>query len=224
MQQAQSEQGDADEQPVRGEQIKEGPGVVAVGVDGQTGEQVAQADAEQQRCESGTDGEGPAPGTAPSGSVELASELEGDPADDQRGEQQPQRQVERREPGRVPGREGREHRCPGDHQPDLVAVPHRPDGVDRHPPFECRCGRRPGAGRRRRSRIPPGRRSPSRRTRRSRTTRCSASYPGSPRCVGVSTSGTGSGGRRRRGHPTGDDRPGRPAARDGHGAPSGPRR
>jgi hypothetical protein len=41
-----------------------------------------------------------------------------------------QRQVGGREKARVPGREGGEHGSAGDDEPDLVAVPDRPDGVD----------------------------------------------------------------------------------------------
>ena len=108
----------------------------SVAVDRQAGQQVAEGDPEQQRDQDRPDGERPAPGAAPAVGVDLAAPLEGDAADDQRDQEQQQRQVAGREPGGVPGRERREDRRAADDQPDLVAVPHRPDAVDRDPALD----------------------------------------------------------------------------------------
>jgi hypothetical protein len=54
-------------------------------------------------------------------------------ADDQRHQDQQQGQVEGAEHGRVPAGERRERGAARGQQPDLVAVPDRPDGVDHDP-------------------------------------------------------------------------------------------
>jgi hypothetical protein len=53
-------------------------------------------------------------------------------AADQRHQHQQQCQIQSGEHRRVPAREGREHARAGHHQPYLVAVPERPDRVQRH--------------------------------------------------------------------------------------------
>ena len=57
----------------------------------------------------------------------LLAPLERDHADDQQHEHQQQGEVEAREHRRVPRGERGERRAAGDHEPDLVAVPHRAD-------------------------------------------------------------------------------------------------
>ena len=120
------------------EQVPERPGELLAGVDRQPVQQVAQGHADQQRGQQAARGQRTVPGAAPARRVALAAVLERDAADDQRGQQQHQREVEGGEHGRVPAGEGGEHRGPGDDQPDLVAVPQRPDRVDGGPAARLR--------------------------------------------------------------------------------------
>ena len=120
-------------QAERREEVPERAGELAVRVDGQTRDQVAQRDPEHERGKQAADRQRAAPQPAPAWPVDLAAELEGHAADDQRHQQQHEREVARREPGGVPVGEGGEDRRTADDQPDLVAVPERADGVDRHP-------------------------------------------------------------------------------------------
>src|SRR4029077_13884213 len=129
VQQADQDQGDPGPQGVGLEQVPEGAGVVLGRVDGQSVQQSGQGHADQQRGQQAADGEQHVPGAAPAGRVAFAAVLEGHTADDQGGQQQDQREIVGREHRRVPARERGEHAGPGHDQPDLVAVPQRPDRV-----------------------------------------------------------------------------------------------
>ena len=133
VQQADQHQGDAGEQGVGLEQVPEGAGEVLGRVDGQSVQQSGQGHADQQRGQQAARGQRHIPGAAPAGRVALAAVLKGHAADDQGGQQQDQREVVGREHGGVPARERGEHAGPGHDQPDLVAVPQRPDRVDGRP-------------------------------------------------------------------------------------------
>ena len=100
-------------------------------VDRQAVQQIAERHADQHRHEHAADRQRRAPAAQPGRAVPLAAVLERDAACHQRAEQHDQGQVQAGEHGRVPAGEGGEHRRPGDDQPDLVAVPQRPDRVDR---------------------------------------------------------------------------------------------
>ena len=133
VQQAQQDQGDPGPQRVGLQQVPERPGEVLGRVDRQPAQQPGQGHADQQRGQHAAGGQQHVPGAAPAGRVPLAAVLERHAADDQGGQQQHQREVVGREHGRVPAGERGEHGGPGHDQPDLVAVPQRPDGVDRRP-------------------------------------------------------------------------------------------
>ena len=91
---------------------------------------VGPADAPQQRGATAADRRRPLPAGAPTRVIALAPELERDAARDQAQEDQQQREVKPREQARVPAGEGSE-RCPASgYEPDLVAIPDRPDRVD----------------------------------------------------------------------------------------------
>ena len=133
VQQADQDQGDAGEQGVGLEQVPERAGVVLGRVDRQSVQQPGQRHADQQRGQHAAHGQQHIPGAAPAGRVALAPVLKGHPADDQGDQQQHQGEVVGREHRRVPARERGEHGGPGHDQPDLVAVPQRPDRVDGRP-------------------------------------------------------------------------------------------
>ena len=59
------------------------------------------------------------------------AELEGDAAEDEAEQHRGQRRVERRQDDRVGERKGGEQPAAAEHQPGLVAVPHRRDRVHR---------------------------------------------------------------------------------------------
>ena len=133
VQRADQHQGDPGEQPVGLEQVPEGAGVVLGGVDREPLHEVAQGHADQQRGQQAAHGQQHVPGAPPARAVALAAVLERQAAGDERDQQQHQREVEGREHGGVPAGERGEHGGPGHDQPDLVAVPQRPDRVDGGP-------------------------------------------------------------------------------------------
>ena len=95
---------------------------------------LAAGHADEQGGEQAAVGGGRVPGPPPAGAVALAAELERHPAGDQGHQQQQEGRVEPGEHGRVPAGEGGEGRGGGDDQPDLVAVPQRPDRLEGEPP------------------------------------------------------------------------------------------
>ena len=122
------------EQRVGVEQVEEGAGVLVLGVDRDAVDDVRPADSPEQRRQEAARDQRPLPAIAPAFGVAFAPELEADVADDQADQDQEEGQVEARKEGRVPLREGGEGGAAGDQQPDLVAVPDRPDRVqDRAP-------------------------------------------------------------------------------------------
>ncbi len=74
------------------------------------------------------------------GPVALLAPFKRDDSDDQEHQDQQDRDVEAREQRRVPGREGGERSSRGEDQPHLVAVPHRPDGLEHEAAFALVAG------------------------------------------------------------------------------------
>ncbi len=123
-----------------GEELGEGAAGVEDGeigrqVEGHADQHVADRDAEDQRGHGAADEERPVPGAAPGRAFALRAVFEGDGTEDQRGEDHEHREVEAREAGRVEDRPSGEDRAAAEDEPDLVALPHRADGVDRDPAF-----------------------------------------------------------------------------------------
>ena len=118
-----------DQQRVGLEQIDESAGELVVGPDGDAADGVADGDAEHEGRAGAREREGEVPVPAPPARIALAAELDRDGAADQRREQQHEGQVEGAERGGVGDGEGGEQRAAEGHEPDLVAVPQRADGV-----------------------------------------------------------------------------------------------
>ena len=115
---------------VGAEQVEEVAGEDVRGVQRHAVDEVGQRDSPDERGADASDRVRPQPGGPPARAVVLLAPLERDHADDQQHEDQQQRDVEAGEHRRVPGREGGEGRAGGDHQPHLVAVPHRSDRLE----------------------------------------------------------------------------------------------
>ena len=62
----------------------------------------------------------------------LAAKLKRHPADNQGQQHDQQRQVKTAEQGGIPTRKSGKHGAAGRNQPDFIAIPMRPDGVDDH--------------------------------------------------------------------------------------------
>ncbi len=125
----------ADHQREGRQQPDEPARVVAGRVDRQAAQDVPDGDPEEEGRHGRPDEERDVPRPPPTGPVDLVAELQGHRPEDQRGEQEHERQVEAREDGRVDDRERREQRPAGGQEPDLVAVPDRPDRAQDHPPL-----------------------------------------------------------------------------------------
>jgi hypothetical protein len=123
----------AAEHGVAAEKVPEGAREVAARVDRHAVEEIRQADAPDQRRAEAPDGVRPHPRRAPARALVLLSPLERDHADDQEEENEQQCEVEAREHRPVPRRERGKRRAAGDDEPDLVAVPDRPDRLEHDP-------------------------------------------------------------------------------------------
>src|SRR5690606_5030710 len=104
-------------------------GELVVGVDRGAAHDVGPGNAPEQGRYEAADADHPLPAGPPALTLAFAPKLEADVTHDQGGEDQEERQVEAREEGGVPLGEGGEGGAARDDQPDLVAVPDRPDGV-----------------------------------------------------------------------------------------------
>jgi len=119
------------EQGVQREQVEEATCHVVCRIHLHPAQEVRERNAEQQRGSAGAaDDSGVAP-PSPTGGLGLASVLDADPAQDQPDQQQREGEVEAREDTGVPLREGGERRATCHDEPDLVAVPERPDRAQR---------------------------------------------------------------------------------------------
>ena len=107
--------------------LKSGRREVAVGAERHAADDVAQRDAEHQRQRRGRETEHDVTRAAPQRVVELVPELEAEPAADQQPEHDDQPEVEAAERAGVRLRERHEQHAAAGEQPDLVAVPDRPD-------------------------------------------------------------------------------------------------
>src|SRR5208282_2133976 len=125
---------DAREQRKRIQQPEERAGVVhalvGIEMERQALQQITEGDAKDEGRHRTTDAQPPVPDIAPARIVHLASVLDTDRAEEQREERQDQRHVESGKCRRVDERPGRKRPGAGGYEPDLVAFPRRPDGVD----------------------------------------------------------------------------------------------
>jgi hypothetical protein len=103
--------------------------IVARRVQRDAAQDVAERNAEEQDRDAARHGEDHVPGTAPAGRFSLAAELERYGSRHERQQEEHERQVEAAEDRGVDGRKGAEENAARGEQPDLVAVPHRPHGV-----------------------------------------------------------------------------------------------
>jgi hypothetical protein len=126
----QRDDGDATQDGVPAEQVPEGAGEVAVGIERHAVEEVREPDAPDERRTDAADGVRPHPDGAPTRARALRAPLERDHADDQEDEHEQQGDVEAGEHRRVPRREGGEGGASRDDEPDLVAVPDGPDRLE----------------------------------------------------------------------------------------------
>ena len=95
--------------------------------------EVGEGHAPQQCGQRRTPEDGTVPPHAPRGIVPLPAHFKGHSAKDERGQYQEESEVEATEDRRVPQGEGGECGATRGEQPDFIAVPHWPDGVDHHP-------------------------------------------------------------------------------------------
>ena len=122
--------GDAHQQRIRAQQAQERAGEFAAFVNGHAPGDVAHRNANEQARQDAAARKTHIPHLPPPAHRLLAAELDGDRAEDERHEQQHERKVKPREHGGIDVRK-RGEQCPAaGHQPDLIAVPHRPDGVE----------------------------------------------------------------------------------------------
>ena len=131
---------------------------VALGVERQAVDDVAEGQA-QEECEARRgDREDGVPGRSPASAGLLGPELEGDRPEDHHQQDQDEGQVQAREQRRIRQREDREQDACAEHQPDLVAVPDRADAVEKDRAARCRSAPWAAAGCRRpcRTRRGPG--------------------------------------------------------------------
>ena len=126
------EEADSDpgENRVGAEEVAEVPGVALVGGDRDAVEQARERDAPEERRADRADRVHPGPERPPAGALGFAPPLEREHAHDQERKDEQEREVEAREHRRVPDRERGERRPARDHEPDLVAVPQRPDRLE----------------------------------------------------------------------------------------------
>jgi len=108
---------------------------LAVGIERDAPDDVAHGHADEE-CGGGTAGaESAVPPAAPPSPGFLAAELDRHRPEDQREEQQHERQIEARKHRRINRRKRGEQGPAAGHQPDLVAIPHRADGIVEHAPL-----------------------------------------------------------------------------------------
>ena len=122
------------------ELVGQAAGVLARRRDGNAPHQVAHGHAEEQSRQQGARGESGVPEPSPEWTPDLAPELDRDGSEDQREEQEHEGRVEAREDRGVGLGKGGEHRAAERHQPHLVAVPQRTDGVEGDAAFPVAAG------------------------------------------------------------------------------------
>ena len=125
---------DPGEDRVDAEEVAEVAGVRLVGVDGDAVEEARERDAPEKRSADRADRVHPRPERPPAGALGLPAPFEREHAHDQERQDQEEGEVEAREHRRVPDRERGERRPAGDHEPDLVPVPQRPDRLEHRAP------------------------------------------------------------------------------------------
>ena len=126
--------GDPGDDRVGAEEIAEVAREGLVGGDRDAVEKARERDAPEEGRADRPDRVHPRPERPSSRPCRLLAPLEREHADDQEAEDEQQGEVEAREHRRVPDREGGEGRAAGDHEPDLVAVPERPDRLEHRAP------------------------------------------------------------------------------------------
>ena len=117
----------------------EGPQLVAQ-PEGDALQHVADGHAEHQRRYEAADEQRPVPGRAPARILPLRAVLEGDRPQDQCRQDQEHGDVETGEADGVERWPGGKDRAAPQNEPDLVAFPHRGDGVDGDPPLHVGAG------------------------------------------------------------------------------------
>ena len=125
----------ADQQGIGVQQVEEGAPDVALRVEQHALHDVAEGHAQQQGDAQRRGEEDPVPGAAPARRRPLAAKLDRDGAQDQHQQHQHHRRVEAGEERGVDHGEGGKERAAAQHQPHLVAVPHRADAVQRDAPL-----------------------------------------------------------------------------------------
>ena len=125
----------ADEQRIRREQAEKCSGEFAVGVNRHAPRDVAQRDADEQAGQNAADGKADVPRLPPPAFGPFAAEFNRHRAENQRGQQQIQREVKAGEHRGIDVRKRGEQRAAAGDEPDFVAVPDRPDGVEHHAPL-----------------------------------------------------------------------------------------
>ena len=126
---------DPGEHGVRAEEVAETAGELAVRVDRDAVDEAREPDSPQQRRPEAGDRVHPRPRCSPPRRLALRPPLERHDPDDEEEENEQEREVEAGEHRRVPGRERREGGAARDDEPDLVAVPYRPDRAERDRPL-----------------------------------------------------------------------------------------
>ena len=125
----------AQQQRVRLQQAPEGAGEFAPVINRDAPRDIAHRHTDQEARQDAAGAKPDVPHLPPPAHRLLAAELDGHRAEDQRHQQQHERQVKAREHGRIHVREGRKQRTAARHQPHLVAIPDRPDGVEHDAPL-----------------------------------------------------------------------------------------
>ena len=98
-------------------------------------QQIAEGDAEDQGRHEAGDEEGVIPDRAPQRALQLGPEGQSDRAEDKADQHEHHRQIEAREGSGVEQRPSGKDRAAAKHEPDLIAFPHRTDGVHRDAPL-----------------------------------------------------------------------------------------
>ena len=114
---------------------EERAGKLAARVDRHAPRDVPHRDPDEQSRARAADGKTRVPQGAPAWRGMFATKLDGDRAEDERTQQRHEREVEAGEHRGVNGRKRREQRAAAGDEPDLVAIPDRPDGVEKDAPL-----------------------------------------------------------------------------------------
>ena len=122
--------GDAKEKGVGIEKVDEVPDEVALGIKRDAACDVPHGNADQQRRKEAPGAEGDVPTLTPGAAGLLAAELDGDRPENQCRKQEHEGVVKSREDCRIGSGEGGKEGATSCHEPDFVAVPDRPDGVE----------------------------------------------------------------------------------------------